>query len=227
MERERQAACTRVAISTPGIVRGFDQMYVWTQDGWRYPLVSADAAVPYRTSILVAETYDESGVLNALERDLTEHGAPLVWRRDRHSAHRTEQVARLLEHHGVMVLAGPPHYPRFYGQLERQNRDHRAWLDGLGTLPANELQAACDRMRVAVNDRWPRRALDWRTPAEVWASRPPIARDVRDSFRQEVYDRTARLEQHLDHDNDLATRLAIEQALTRRGYLRLEQGDRC
>jgi hypothetical protein len=222
MERERQAAAARVVISTPGIVRGFDQMYVWTRDGWRFPLVSADAAVPYRTSILVAETYDEESVLLALERDLAENGAPLVWRRDRHSAHRTDRVARLLEAHGVVALQGPPHHPRFYGQLERQNRDHRAWLDATGTLPANELQPACDRMRIALNDSWPLRALAWRTPAEVWGSRPTITHDQRDSFQQEVYDRAARLEEHLEHDNDLAMRLAIEQALTQRGYLRLE-----
>jgi transposase len=224
MERERQAACARVVIPTPGIVRGFDQMYVWTEDGWRYPLVSADAAVPYRTSILVADNYDEDAVLAALERDLAENGAPLVWRRDRHGAHRTDRVARLLEEHGVVALQGPPHHPRFYGQLERQNRDHRAWLELLGTLPANGLQPACDRMRAALNEQWPRRALDWRTPAQAWASRPIVTEELRDSFRQEVYDRAARLEQDLDHDNDLATRLAIEQALTQRGYLRLEKG---
>jgi hypothetical protein len=202
-------------------------MYVRTQDGWRYPLISADAAVPYRTSILVAEAYDEDAVLTALERDLAQNGAPLVWRRDRHSAHRTDAVTRLLAEQGVLVLQGPPHYPRFYGQLERQNRDHRAWLDGVGTLPADQLQPECDRMRAALNDRWPRRALDWRTPADVWATRAPITRELRDSFQQEVYDRAARLDQHLDHDSDLAMRLAIEQALTQRGYLCLERGDRC
>lgn len=108
-------------------------MYVWTQDGWRYPLVSADGTVPYRTSILVAEAYDEDAVLTALERDLVRNGAPLVWRRDRHSAHRTDGVTRLLAEHGVLALQGPSHYPRFYGQLERQNRDHRGlarWRGG-------------------------------------------------------------------------------------------------
>ena len=224
MERERRAACTRVVITAPGIVRGFDQMYVWTQEGWRFPLVSADAAVPYRTSIVVAEAYDEDAVLEALRRDLAAGGAPLVWRRDRHSAHRTDGVERLLKQHGVLALQGPPYYPRFYGQLERQNRDHRAWLDRAGVLPAAALQSECDRMRAAVNERWRRRALDWRTPAEAWAQRPSIGRDLRDSFRAEVYDRAARLERHMDHDNDLAMRLAIEQALTQRGYLRLERG---
>lgn len=28
--------------------------------------------------------------------------------------------------YAVLVLHGPPHHPRFYGQLERQNREHRA-----------------------------------------------------------------------------------------------------
>lgn len=224
MERERQASCVRVVISTPGIVRGFDQMYVWTQDGWRFPLVSADAAVPYRTSIMVADAYDEDAVLEALERDLAQAGAPLVWRRDRHSAHRTPAVSRLLERHGVLPLQGPAYYPRFYGQLERQNRDHRAWLHQAGPLPAVALQPACDRMTAALNDRWRRPALGWRTPAEIWRTRPPITQNLRDSFRREVYDRAARLEQQLNHDGDMAMRLAIEQALTQRGYLRLEKG---
>ena len=162
--------------------------------------------------------------LEALRRDLATGGAPLVWRRDRHRAHRTDSIVRLLDEHGVIVLQGPPHYPRFYGQLERQNRDHRAWLDRVGVLPASALQSECDRMRAAVNERWRRRALGWRTPAEAWALRPTINRGLRDSFRAEVYDRATRIERHLDHDNDLAMRLAIEQALTQRGYLRLERG---
>jgi hypothetical protein len=54
-------------------------------------------------------------------------------------------------------------------------------------------------MRVAVNERWRRRALGWRTPAEAWASRPRLERDLRDSFRNEMYDRAARIERHMDH----------------------------
>jgi transposase InsO family protein len=64
---------------------------------------------------------------------------------------------------------------------------------------------------------------EYGTPQE-WTQRPPIGRELRDSFRAEVYDRATRIERHMDHDNDLAMRLAIEQALTQRGYLRLERG---
>ncbi len=198
-------------------------MYVNTDRGWRFPLVSADAAVPYRTSIHVAEEYDERAVLVALKTDLEQAGAPLVWRRDRHSTHRTDAVGELLDEHGVLVLQGPAYYPRFYGQLERQNRDHRAWLNAAGVPHASSLQRQCDLMRVAFNERWRRRSLGWRTPADVWRERPPITREVRDSFRLEVYDRASRIGRHLDNDNDLAMRLAIEQALTQRGYLRLER----
>jgi hypothetical protein len=81
-----------------------------TQEGWRFSLVSADAAVRYRTSIVVADAYDEDAVLEALRLDLATGGAPLVWRRDRHRAHRTDSVVRLLDEHGVIVLQGPPHY---------------------------------------------------------------------------------------------------------------------
>ena len=190
MERERQAACTRVVVTTPGIVRGFDQMYVWTQEGWRFPLVSADAAVPYRTSIVVADAYDEDAVLEALRRDLATGGAPLVWRRDRHRAHRTDSIVRLLDEHGVIVLQGPPHYPRFLRptRAPRTATTGPGWIASASCLPA-ALQSECDRMRAAVNERWRRRALGWRTPAEAWALRPCIARELRDSFRAEVYDR--------------------------------------
>jgi hypothetical protein len=223
-ERERKAACTHVVVTVPGVVRGFDQMYVWTEDGWRYPLVSADGAVPYRTSILVAATYDEDAVCAALEDDIARNGAPLVWRRDRFSAHRTDRVSRLLERHGILPLQGPAHHPGFYGQLERQNREHRAWLGHLGVARASDLQPACDRMRVALNDNWRRRSLGWSTASEAWAARRSPSSALRDSFRQQVYDRAARIERHLDHHNDLAMRLAIEQALQQRGYLRLERG---
>jgi hypothetical protein len=223
-ERERKAACTRVVVTAPGVVRGFDQMYVWTDDGWRFPLVSADGAVPYRTSILVASAYDEDAVCTALEADIERHGAPLVWRRDRFSAHRTDRVSRLLERHGILPLQGPAHHPAFYGQLERQNREHRAWLRNVGVVRASDLQPACDRMRLALNDTWRRRSLGWRTATDAWSVRELPSPTVRDSFRREVYDRVARIERHLDHDNDLAMRLAIEQALQQRGYLRLELG---
>ena len=55
----------------------------------------------------------------------------LVVRMDRAKAHRAPRVTALLDAHKVLVLHGPPRYPRFYGQLERQNREHA----GVGPRP--------------------------------------------------------------------------------------------
>jgi hypothetical protein len=221
MERERKAAAQRVVISAPGIVRGFDQLYVWTTAGWRFVLLSADASVPYRTSALVVEYYDEEAVLRAVAADIQRNGAPLVWRWDRASCQRTRAVIQYLDKHGVAILHGPPRYPQYYGQLERQNREHRPWLRHLGIVAPEALQPACDRMVTALNTRWPRRALGWRTPAQRWSRRGPIPTDLRASFREEVYDRTRKLEDDLG--TDLAMRLAIEQALQRHGFLSIQR----
>src|SRR5262249_20196448 len=55
-------------------------------------------------------------------------GAPLVCRLDRARQHHTAAVLAALRRHGVLILHGPPHCPRYYGPLERQNREHRQWL---------------------------------------------------------------------------------------------------
>ena len=221
MERERKQAAQRVVVTAPGVVRGFDQLYVWTTAGWLFVLVGADASVPYRTSALVVEHYDEEAVLRAVAADIDRNGAPLVWRWDRASCQRTPAVVRYLADHGVVILHGPPRHPQYYGQLERQNREHRPWLRKLGTLSPAELQPACNRMLAVLNTRWPRRALGWQTPAACWSSRGPIPNDLRARFRKQVYDRAHKLETELG--NDMAMRLAIEQALQQHELLRIEQ----
>jgi hypothetical protein len=60
------------------------------------------------------------------------------------------------------------------------------------------------------------------TPAEVWAHRRPIDPTLRARFRQEVYDRAQRIGTEGGH-NDLAMRLAIEQALQQHGVLRIQR----
>jgi hypothetical protein len=221
MERERKQAAQRVVITAPGIVRGFDQLYAWTTAGWRFVLLSADASVPYRTSALVVEHYDEDAVLRAVAADIERNGAPLVWRWDRASCQRTRAVVHYLDEHGIAILHGPPRHAQYYGQLERQNREHRPWLRHLGIVAPDALQPACDRMVTALNTRWPRRALGWRTPADSWSCRRPIPTDLRARFREEVYDRTRKLEDDLG--TDMAMRLAIEQALQQHGFLRIER----
>jgi hypothetical protein len=225
MERERRQSCQCVAVTAPGIMRGFDQLWVPTTDGLRPVLVSADACVPYRTSVIVAERYDSPAVAHAIEEDFRRNGPPLVWRADRASCHRTDEVDRVLRDWGVLRLHGPAHLARFYGQLERQNREHRGWLKSCPLGSPTALVDTCERMRHALNEAWPRRSLGWMTSAEKWATNI-AAHDKRADLRSRVADRAARLRRLAgDLDELLVERLAIEQALTQLGYLRQQRGD--
>ena len=133
----------------------------------------------------------------------------------------------LLTAAGVLLLHGPPRHPGYDGQLERQNRDHRAWL--AGNDEDEELEARCAAMREAMNRGWRRAALGWRTPQELWQARPVLT-DDRAALREEVraYAAQVRSQGHVrGMPADFPERLAIEQALTRRGYLRRERGGWC
>lgn len=230
MERERRADCQSVTVTAPGIVRGFDQLWVPTTEGLRPVLVSADACVPYRTSLVVADRYDSRSVARAIDDDFRQHGAPLVWRADRASCHRTDEVEEVLDAWGVLRLHGPAYLARFYGQLERQNREHRGWLHSCAPAAPSALVETCERMRRALNEAWPRRSLGWMTSAEKWATRN-VPCDNRAQLRASVADRAARLrrDERLadDVDSPLVQRLAIEQALTQLGYLRRQPGGWC
>jgi transposase-like protein len=226
MERERIACAERVYITAPGVVRGMDGMYVMTAFGVHWLLLFGDASVAFRTSAHATTHYDASAVAHAIDDDFRRNGAPLVLRMDRASAQRAPQVKDVLAHHRVVVLHGPPRHPGFYGQQERQNRDHRAWLDACPTAPAPDtLPALTAHMLAALNAQWPQRRLGWRTPAQAWKDRLDVE-SVRDTFHSEVtryHDDYRRR----DVPDDLAQRFAIEKALTQHGWLRREAGGWC
>lgn len=217
MERERQAACRRVRVTVPGVVRGFDAMFAQGHA----VLIAADASVPFRTSVERVDAYDAAHVARVLAADFERHGAPLVLRDDRARCHDAPPVVSVLRAHGVLCLHGPPRHPQYYGQLERQNREHQAWLAGTNAVTPDTL----DRLRASLNGRWRRPTLDWRTAAELWRSRPLLIED-RQALSEDVYDRAVRLRTR-DISPDLAMRLAIEQALIERGYLHLSPGNGC
>ncbi len=194
-----------------------------------WALFSADGAVPYRTSVTAGRRYDAELVEQALAADIAKNGAPIVYRFDRAKAHDTPQVRKLLEDNHILVLHGPPHCPRYYGQHERQNREHRAWAGTLAELPPDEIEPYLLEMLASVNGLWRKRKLGWRTASEVWKQRAPLNVD-RHELRQEVQERASRIARDLDvrgKPADLAERLAIEQTLERRGYLRKEVGGWC
>lgn len=229
MERERKATLTRVTLSVPGIVRGLDGMYLHGANGSVHALFTADAAVPYRTGVRTGPHYDSALVAGAIASDIERNGAPLVYRMDRAKAHDAPAVRELLESHGVLVLHGPPRLPRFYGQHERLNREHRAWADELAELPVDDIQARLEEILFNINSVWRRRTLRWQTASEAWAARPDLHVD-RAALREEVRARAAHIARELQHRGgpaDLAKRLAIEQALETRGYLRQQLGGWC
>lgn len=213
IERERKAECDHVEVTRAGVMRGFDAMYLRAG----FALVAADAHVPFRTSARHVPTYDAESVAAALADDFTRHGAPLVLRLDRLSCHDAEPVLSVLHSFGVLSLHGPAHHPLYYGQLERQNLEHRQWLN---------LHDASDpllsAMTTALNRLWRRPTLGWRTAEEVWINQPPLD-DDRDELHEDVRERTARRCAE-GIAPDMAKRLAIEQALITRGYLRITTG---
>jgi transposase InsO family protein len=222
MERERRAVCRRVEVTVVGVIRGFDAMYLAARDGVRYVLVAADAAVPYRTTTPIVERYDEASVIAAMEADFEAHGAPLVWREDRASCQRTPGVRAVLQRHGVLLLHGPPHHPGYYGQTERQMREHRALLPDVASLPVSALPGEIGEVVRIANEVVPRRALAFRTAGAVWRERP-ILSDNRAELATEVATRTEELRGRISGaaDDDTMRRFAIEQALMARGYLRI------
>jgi hypothetical protein len=224
MERARRQSAQRVTIAAPGILRGFDAMELGRRGLDRsHALIAADGCVPYRTSWLLTPRYDGGAVAETLRRDFAAFGAPLVLRLDRATSHDVPAVRELLDTNQVLALHGPSYYAPYYGQLERQNREHREWL-ATSSGPVD-----LDAMMAALNGRWRRCTLGWNTAQDLWQRRPVIDVD-RHALAQDVNDRAARLRRKLNarpSPQDLAWRIAVKQALVSRGLMRIEKGGWC
>lgn len=216
-ERDRKYQRARVVVTRPGVIRGFDAMHV--SDG--LALIATDSAVPYRTTSRHVPLYDGHHVAHVLAEDFETHGAPLVLRYDRARCHTAEPVMSVLRKHCVLTLQGPAYLARYYGQHERQNREHRAWCTWNGDRAVVD-QRGLDEMKNALNDLWRRPRLGWRTATQCWEERGPLE-DDRDALRIDVELRAQRLREN-NVVSDLAMRLAIEQALIEKGYLRVIPG---
>lgn len=229
LERDRVAAKQRVIVSRPGVIRGFDEMNVPTLDGTRHLYAFADGGVQYRTTMKLLEEYTGKRTAETTNEDFDRHGAPLVWRVDRAAQHETDDVLEVLRRHGVLLLHGPPHCPWYYGQLERQNRDHREQIDLIGLVPAPVMAVEIQRMTNLLNNLWRRASLGYKTPQEAWMKREPIGVD-RNEFADEVSQRTERIAAELRNageSDSQASRFAIEAALKQRELIRCQPGGWC
>jgi len=224
LERERIARCSRVLVHEAGVMRSLDQLYIGHRPAQRLALLASDASVPYRTSARLIQAYTGSEVARVLGDDFAEHGAPLVMRMDRASPHDTTAVHEVLAEHEVLLLHGPPRYPLYYGQHERQNREHQDWLAYSESVDDLELE----QMQRVLNDRWLRPSLGWRSAAAVWAERRPLPTNRRE-LHCDVVRRAAQLRIRLGSNlaaGRRAERLAIEDALEDRGLIRRIAGGR-
>jgi hypothetical protein len=145
-----------------------------------------------------------------------------VLRIDRARQHATSEVRDVLDRFGVLTLQGPPHHPGFYGQLERQNREHRAWLDLAGVLDPDALDAESEVMIERFNHDLPRRILAFRTAAHAWFSRPKLVLD-RSRFRADVDALASRIAPTVASP-DHVERFAIQATLAQHGLIRIEKG---
>lgn len=122
-ERIRKQESARVVVTRPGVMRGFDQLHL--VDG--LALIASDSCIPFRTTARHVQEYTAANVAEVLVEDFETHGAPLVLRDDRARCHTAALVMSVLRAYGVLLLQGPPYLARYYGQHERQNREHRAY----------------------------------------------------------------------------------------------------
>jgi hypothetical protein len=223
LEYERKARLQRVEVAAPGIIRGMDQKYVLGRE--QVLLICADAQVPYRTTVTAPTAYDGAAVRYLLEEDIRRHGPPLVYRLDQATMHRVPAVLDLARSTHTLLLSGPPRWPQYYGQLERQNREHEAWL--AAERPTAAALADASRRMLTLLNGIPRKSLDWQTAAQRWDNRPDVE-GWREELWDEVQDRVARHRRCDEHRVRLEVeRKAIEEALSSRGLLTVERGGWC
>jgi transposase InsO family protein len=136
---------------------------------------------------VVAETAAwVAGVLTGLFR---EHGAPLVLKVDNGAAFDSQELQRVLSHHGVEVLYSPKATPQYNGAAEagvgamKGRTEVQALLRGApGSWTWDDTEAA----RREANEAGVGRRETSPTREEAWAARPRLDAEARAAFRAEV-----------------------------------------
>lgn len=113
-------------------------------------------------------------------RGASRHGVPAEFLNDNGRAWISDEVVApvIFQQHlgrlGVHQIHSSPYHPQTCGKVERFHQTQRRYLDAHPTAATiAELQELLDSFRGLYNEQRPHRAIGRRTPASVWAAKPP------------------------------------------------------
>lgn len=171
---------------------------------------------------LVRGPAQASDVVSYLEQAFIKYGAPLVLKNDGDSIFHEQQVARLLDRYGVVLLTSPPYWPGYNGKTERAMKDIKSYERSMRRHGVRgSLDERLDVTMQDLNEDRPRPVLQGRTAREAYQDGGKVPLPDRQKFRaavdMEELDllRAARTRKDLDN----AHRRAIENVLLRDGLM--------
>ena len=178
---------------------------------------------------LAHATADEA--IPALASLFALYGAPLVLKTDNGSPFCAGATLDFLDQAGVLPLFSPPYTPRYNGAIEAgigslktRSECHATRQGRPGHWSWDDVEAA----RLEANATARPRGPGGPTPDALWAGRPPISPEARDSFRDSVDRRRTEVRARdgwptegplEEKDARAVDRQAIRRALEGHGYL--------
>jgi transposase InsO family protein len=201
----------------------------------QYLFAVRDLASHYQIAWIPVPDLRAETVLPLLEQLFEEHGAPLVLKSDNGSAFIAELLIDFLAAEQVSQLFSPPRRPQYNGALERSNGVLKTYTGLHAIREGHPFRWTSDDLEHArqlantISRPW---GGTGRTPAETWQARERITAEQRGEFAEFVQEQLPRAAEDLglppvaSLSGDLyrmATRMAIERALTQSGHLTMKR----
>jgi len=203
--RERVADTRRIQWLVPGTVWSMDPTgLVLVRDGVRQKLPVLpvfDLASRYKLPPLVDESLSGEVVAARLDELFSQHGPPLVLKRDYGSNLNSEAVNEVLGRWLVIPLNSPPHYPPYNGGMERSQRDLKSALRPHLLATRRDAVGGLVAMTVHELNHRARRCLRGKTACEMFARAKTNLRGYTRRRRKEIF----------DHISELAMKQLLEQ----------------
>lgn len=165
-------------LSVPGLPEGIRQVLV-VRDLATSKLLAVKPAVH-----ATAEVVDET-----LESLFTTHGAPLVLKSDNGSNVIGGRMPELLEEWRVIALRSPPRTPRYNGSIEASVGSIKRRLERIAAdagRPRNPTLDDLREVRLEANATARPRGPIGPTPDELWAARPTLTLEDRETLAAAV-----------------------------------------